>query len=154
MTKRQIPLSIRRPMDEDSAQYSLPLSVALALLHRNILPAHLQPSSYDNSAVWGLVDKVSFEESDDYNSSFPDERFAHVTLHLNDSRTLKSDTSVARGNYDAPLSNDEIVEKFNLYASSLLSESDRLQIANILTDPLQSPTPSSLFSLLINDYPS
>ncbi len=140
-------LTTRRPVAGDAAQYSLPLCVALALRHGTILPDHMLPAHYDQPEVWGLVDKVSFAESQAYNAAFPAERCADVTLVLAGGRRLQSDMAVARGNHDAPLSDRELLEKLEVYAAAL-PESSRHAIAAILTDPSHAPTPMALIAML------
>ncbi|MEH6739624.1 MAG: hypothetical protein V7695_13885 [Sulfitobacter sp.] len=141
-------LSTRRPMDGDAAQYSLPLTVAISLIHGTIRPEHMLIQNYDRPDIWRLVDKVSFVESDEYNAGFPQERFANVIIKLADGTTLKSETAVARGSFDAPLSDGEILEKLHHYAASVLSQSAQDKIARILTDPSNAASPAELVALL------
>ncbi|WP_406649257.1 MmgE/PrpD family protein [Aliisedimentitalea scapharcae] len=141
-------LASRRPADGDTAQYSLPLAVALALRHATILPDHLLPGCYDQPEIWKLVDQVCFAESDDYNAAFPDERFADVTLSMRDGRRLVSEAAVARGNFDAPLADAELVAKLDHYGTARLSTEARQQIASILSGGAPAPSLRDLIACL------
>jgi 2-methylcitrate dehydratase PrpD len=141
-------LSTRRPMDGDAAQYSLPLAVAICLIHGTIRPEHMLPQNYDRPDIWRLVDRVSFAESDQYNAGFPKERFANVTIKLANGTTHESETAVARGNFDVPLSDGEILEKLYYYAGNVLSQTAQDQISSILTDPSNAVSPAELVALL------
>jgi 2-methylcitrate dehydratase PrpD len=141
-------LATRRPMDGDAAQYSLPLTIAISLINGTILPEHLLPENYDRADVWRLVDSVRFAVSDDYNAAFPDERFADVTIRLRKSTVLQSNGAVARGNYDAPLLDKEILDKLEHYSAPVLRNDARAKIAAVLTDPPNAPSPAELLSLL------
>lgn len=141
-------LTTRRPPDGDAAQYSLPLVVALAIFHTTILPEHLLPECYDQSEIWQLVDKVGFAQKDAYNNAFPAERCADVTLTLRNGKCLRSEMAVARGNYDAPLTDEEILWKLEHYAKPALAQESRSKIAAVLNDPGNAPTPADLVSLL------
>ncbi|WP_052248914.1 MmgE/PrpD family protein [Leisingera sp. ANG-Vp] len=126
-------LSVRRPKDGDAAQYSLPLAVALALKFGTILPGHLLPEAYDKQEIWRLVDLVDFEESEDCNAAFPDERYASVTLTLSDGRRFTSEFKAARGNFDAPLTDQELIEKMEHYTAARLTAGQRAALAGLLT---------------------
>lgn len=141
-------LTTRRPADSDAAQYSLPLAVALAARFGTIQPEHLTPDSYDRPDIWRLVDLVDFEEDDACNVAFPGERYAFVTLETKDGRRLRSETKAARGNYDAPLSDQELLDKLNHFARAVLETDARQSIAKILSRPAQSPSPSDLMKCL------
>ena len=141
-------LDTRRPGTGDAAQFSLPLVAALAAIHGTVLPEHVLPECYDRADVWQLVDKVSFAESDSYNDAFPAGRCADVTFVLKDGRRLQSETVVARGNFDAPLPDEEIAGKLELYGATALPGDTRAEISSILTDPASAPTPARLVALL------
>lgn len=141
-------LATRRPMDGDAAQYSLPLTIAISLINGTILPEHLLPENYDRADVWRLVDSVRFAVSDDYDAAFPDERFADVTIRLRKGTVLQSNGAVARGNYDAPLLDKEILDKLEHYSAPVLRNDARAKIAAVLTDPPNAPSPAELLSLL------
>jgi len=141
-------LAAVRPKDGDQAQYSLPLVVALALFHGSITPEDLLPDNYDRFEIWRLVDRVQIEEKVAYSEAFPKERFAEVMFVLSDGQRLSSGRTAARGNYDAALSDAELVTKFEQYTTPVLSTKKRAAIARILTTPEQAPTPAELVSLL------
>jgi 2-methylcitrate dehydratase PrpD len=141
-------LATRRPDNSDTAQYSLPLAVALALHSGTILPAHLLPESYDTPEIWHLVNLVEFEEDEDCNAAFPGERFAYVTLKLTDGHVLRSEIKAARGNHDAPLSDQDLLEKLDCFARPVLSDKARQGIADILSDPDCGFSPSELLTVL------
>lgn len=141
-------LATRRPMDGDAAQYSLPLTIAISLINGTILPEHLLPQNYARADVWRLVDAVRFAVSDAYNAAFPHERFADVTIRLKDCTILQSNKATACGNFDAPLSDEDILAKLDLYAAPVLQSDARAQIAAILTAPPNAPSSAKLIALL------
>jgi 2-methylcitrate dehydratase PrpD len=142
-------LNTRRPADGDEAQYSLPLTLALAITHGELLPEHILPAAYDEMRVWQLVDKVSFAQSDTYNAAFPGERYADVAFIMEDGQRFASKTAVAPGNYNAPLTDKEITQKLDHYSAAVLSVQDRQKLLNILTDPALAPTPAELIKIIV-----
>ena len=141
-------LATRRPADGDAAQYSLPLAVALALIHGTVLPEHVLPENFSTEPTWRLVDSVRFAEKDAYNNSFPEERMADVAIALKDGQRFQSEVMQARGNFDAPLPDSEILEKLTHYASSALSADAHRRIAAILDSPADSPNSDELFAMM------
>ena len=95
-----------------------------------------------------MVDTVRFAVSDTYNAAFPHQRFADVTIRLKDGTVLQSSGAVARGNFDAPLLDEEILAKLDHYAAPVLQSDTRARIATILTDPPNAPSPAELILLL------
>ncbi|MEX0301965.1 MAG: hypothetical protein AB3N24_06030 [Leisingera sp.] len=141
-------LTANRPANSDTAQYSLPLAVALALRFGTILPEHLSPDHYGSPDIWRLADLVSFEECEAFNAAFPAERYAKVTLKLKNGEQFTSETKAARGNHDAPLTDQELIEKLELYASPVCSPETRASLASILMAPANAPSPAEIVGLL------
>lgn len=141
-------LSTRRPENTDTAQYSLPLSVALALRFGTILPEHLLPEVYDDPETWRLVDLITFEESDACNAAFPEERYASVTMSLKNGREITSDLKAARGNHDAPLSDRELINKMERYTKPVLNVEAQAGLAAIVSDLNTAPEPVTLVEML------
>ncbi|MDA0707578.1 MAG: MmgE/PrpD family protein [Proteobacteria bacterium] len=104
-------LHTKVPKDTDQAQYSLPFSVACALRDNTVSVKAITDDLHD-PILLQLSDKVNCIENDKYNTLFPAERWAHVTIELYDGRVLSSPPGIARGNPENPLSDAEIKEKF------------------------------------------
>ena len=141
-------LATSRPADGDQAQYSLPLAVALALVHDTMTLQHVLPESYDRPEIWRLVDRVRLLEKTAYSEAFPEERYADVTIVLSDGQRLSSTRMAARGGGDAPLQDTEILDKFDRYATGALTQDKRDAIARILATPERAPSPAELVRLL------
>lgn len=139
-------LNTRRPADGDAAQYSLPLAVALALAHGDVLPRHLLPETFNQPEVWRLVDLITCAESTAYNAAFPAQRFADVAVTLADGRVLQSQRASARGNHDNPLSDAELDQKLRLYAGDVLPAASVEALAGLLDG--DRPEPAALIALL------
>lgn len=114
-------LATRAPADTEAAQYSLPFPLAAALVHGQLETAQIDGAALHDPEILRLSRSMILRETDDYNARFPAERITHVTLHLKDGRQLTSEPSVGRGNAENPLSDREIVEKFDRYAACTLS---------------------------------
>jgi len=138
-----------QPGTTEQAQYSLPFSVACALLDDVVTPQAIAETAH------GLFDPVrralsvkvrSFEEAR-YNALFPAERWAHARIRLKDGRELISEPCNARGNPENPLSRDELIAKFrNLAGKGLADDVLEAICAGSLT--LETLTPESFRNYL------
>lgn len=139
-------LATKRPADGDQAQYSLPLCLAVAIREGTILPEHILPQSFDTPEVWDLVDKITLTEDQGLTAIFPAQRLAVVTIDTRDGRSLKSDPTNARGNFDAPLSDDELLAKCAAYVADVLPGNAAGTLAALVRGPY--PTPAELMAAL------
>lgn len=130
-------LATTRPRDSDEAQYSLPVTAALSFYYPSLLPCHLEPEVFNRKEILALADLVTFSEVDEYNTAFPDERYAHVRLELFDGRVITSQAHVARGNHDNPLSDRELLDKFTTYSAGAISEDQICRLKGLLDAPMQ-----------------
>ena len=115
-------LSTRCPTSSDEAQYSLPFPVAAILVRGQLGAAEVTGSALYDPAILRLSANMVLIEDDSYNARFPAERWAHVTVVLNDGSRLTSDPAVARGNPENPLSSAEILEKYHRLAEPVLGK--------------------------------
>jgi 2-methylcitrate dehydratase PrpD len=123
-------LHIVQPKTTEQAQYSLPFSVASALMEDVITPQAIAESKSGlfNPDRQTLSAKVITHEIDCYNDAFPAERWAHARIIMNNGNEFISDPTVARGNPENPLSRDELIEKYNTLVSSSLCNDVKNQI--------------------------
>ncbi|GAB4451405.1 MAG: MmgE/PrpD family protein [Anaerolineae bacterium] len=122
-------LGTRAPSTTEEAQYSLPFSVAVALVRGHVGAAEIGHDALHDAAVLRLADGMALVEDAGYNAQFPAERWAHVVFHLRDGRRLTSSPMPARGGADNPLSDAELREKYWLLAEPLLGAPRAQQIA-------------------------
>lgn len=118
------------PSTTEEAQYSLPFSVASALLD-DIVTAQAIAETSDGlfqPMRKLLASKVQMHEFSAYSDLFPAERWAHVRLVMSDGRELSSKPAIARGNPENPLSSDELIDKFHALSKPFLSAQIREQI--------------------------
>jgi len=116
-------LHVKRPQTTEQAQYSLPFSVASALIDDVVTAEAVAETDQGlgDPQRLDLSSRVVTHETDQYNAVFPAERWAHAEIELKDGRTLKSDPSIARGNPENPLTDEELIEKFYTLSASGIS---------------------------------
>lgn len=110
------------PSSSSQAQYSLAFALAVFLVHGKIGPEHIQGDGLRDKAAAGLIQKISIEVDERHSKRFPESRWSDVSVELNDGTVLKSGDVHARGGPEAPMTSDEILEKFLIMTSRLDSE--------------------------------
>ena len=108
------------PTNTEQAQYSLPFSVAAALVHGTIGVREVTRSGLDDKAVLALTVLVEVSETDAFNAAFPARRFARVHLVLKDGRTVSSAPTEAQGDPENKVSDQVIWDKFKTLTTPVL----------------------------------
>lgn len=121
-------LHVLKPINTEQAQYSLPFSVASAMMEDGVSVEAVAETKDGlfHPARQALSCKVIISEAAEYNDRFPEERWAHAIVELQDGQRFQSSSCIARGNPENPLSNEEIKDKFCRLSQNRLS-ADRQQ---------------------------
>ena len=116
-----------RPATTDEAQYSIAWPVAAVLARGDVDPDAL--GDIADPRLVRLLGLVSLAEDPALSRRFPAERFARVAVTLRDGRRLASGDCVARGSAENPLTDAELRDKFDAYASPVLGPARATRIA-------------------------
>lgn len=122
-------LATRCPQTTDEAQYSLPFPLAAALVYGHVGAKEVSEAVLLEPEILRLSTEMQLDEDAVYNAKFPAERWAHVSFHLRDGSTHTSAPTIARGNPENPLSDDEIAQKYWLLAEPVLGGDRAARIA-------------------------
>ncbi|MCZ0925683.1 MULTISPECIES: MmgE/PrpD family protein [Halomonadaceae] len=114
-------LHVMHPTTTEQAQYSLPWSVACALGRGTVDVAGVC-DELDAPDLKALASQVEIHEDDNFNARFPAERWACARLHLSNGEVIESANFEARGNPDQPLSDAELIEKYQTLAKPVLGD--------------------------------
>jgi 2-methylcitrate dehydratase PrpD len=141
-------LHVSRPSTTEQAQYSLPFSVASALMDNEVSPESIAENAEGlfNPDRIDLSNKVSISESNQYNGVFPAERWAHAIITLNNGQVFQSSGCIARGNPENPLSDDEIQTKFYRLSKKHITPTQQQAIVEMSDNMAQ------LDSLQLSDF--
>ena len=115
-----VALHTKRPATTEEAQYSLPHPVAAALVRGRVGPAEIAPESFTDPEIRRLADGMTLVENDECNAHFPSERFAYLRLVLKTGEIIASERFAAKGDPEAPLSDEELLNKFHAYANPVV----------------------------------
>ena len=110
------------PDDTSKAQYSLAFAVATMMAYGRIGVEHITAEGLQDQLVASLIDRIKISATDVHSRRFPQFRFADVSLHLKDGRTLQSGDVHARGGPESPISQSDVIDKFMEFATTSISE--------------------------------
>lgn len=108
------------PTNTEQAQYSLPFSVAAALVRGTIGVPEVTEDGLSDPQILALAKCVEISETDKFNAAFPARRFARVHLHLKSGQILSSETTEAQGDPENKVSDDVIWDKFRTLTTPVL----------------------------------
>ena len=117
-----------RPRTRETADHSMPVSVALALIDGGITGEAFDRERFLDDDVIGLIGRTEVEVSDEFSALTPGVRSCRIEATDHAGATRAADLAwtsedIARGPGD-----DEIVDKFHRYAGVLLATPERSRL--------------------------
>ncbi|PSC04144.1 2-methylcitrate dehydratase [Alsobacter soli] len=110
------------PADTEAAQYALGFPLAAYLARGRLGAEEVGDEGLRDPAVRSLLARISLREDPALSAQFPARRLAAATIRLRNGAVLASPVTPARGDADAPLSDDELEAKFRDLSVSLGDE--------------------------------
>lgn len=144
------------PANTEQAQYSLPFSVAAALVHGELGPTQLSGAGLHDARVLSMMERVELIEEQSLNARFPAERLARVVIETHNGAVFDSGEVKPKWDADAdPPDDAALLDKFRRLARAVLPgpravaleatlwECDRLsdvrEINALLAPPIETP---------------
>ena len=119
---------IREATTPSAARFSIPFSVALAIVKRDAGPNQYCDEAVRDRSIQALAQKVQMTVSEKWETAYPHQRGATVTVHTASGKAFGSEVGLAKGEPENPASWDEIYRKFFSNATQLLSEKDAKEL--------------------------
>lgn len=113
-------LATPEPRTTEEAQYSLPFPVAAAVVNNALTVDEVSGAALANPEVLRLAGSMKLVEDRRFNELFPAQRFAQVTVVLEDGTRHVSEPTEARGDPEFALTQAEIEQKFDSLAGPVL----------------------------------
>ena len=117
------------PKNKETADHSSYYLTAIAILDRQIGPAQFTPEKYSDPRVLGLIDKVELVGDPSLDRYRP-AGISEITLK--NGRTLKARVDHPRGHARNPMTDAEIVEKFESMAAPYMAGERRKKIIDTI----------------------
>jgi len=115
-----IRLSGHDPATMDELAYGIAYPTAIMIVRGRIGPAELSPGILQDEEIRRISLATQLVETEHYNKISVGVRWADVTLYLKDGRSFQSEPRKPKGDPDDPLNDNEIREKFHLFADAVI----------------------------------
>lgn len=114
------------PTTRETADHSLPFTIAVALSTGKLAAADYLPARLKDAGLKAIMDKVQVARSDAYTSAYPEQAAARITIRTQDGREIAAEQVEPKGHVMNPLSDSELDAKLlNLLPPSLSAQQAR-----------------------------
>jgi 2-methylcitrate dehydratase PrpD len=107
------------PASTETAQYALGFPLAAILVRGKLGAAEIGSAGLADPAIAAMIGKIALSERQDLSRAFPARRLAVVRITTLGGEVLTSDVTAARGDASEPLSDGELLGKFNALGKSV-----------------------------------
>jgi 2-methylcitrate dehydratase PrpD len=124
---------IPRATTPSAGRFSIPFSVALALVKQDAGADKYCEENIRDQAIQNLASKVELVASEKWEAVYPHKRGATVTIVDRKGQSRSADVELAKGEPENPASWDEITRKFFANATRVLSREGAGELADRIT---------------------
>ncbi|WP_306222499.1 MmgE/PrpD family protein [Bosea beijingensis] len=142
-------LGAQLPTTTEAAQYAIGFPVAAYLVRGRLGAAEIGPDGLADPTIGDLLSRVRLVEAPLLSRRFPAERVARLHITLKSGQILASADTVARGDRMEPLSDAEMLSKFDLLTDALDGEASVIGIGCMQLAEPDRPNRLELASLLV-----
>ena len=121
-----------RPTGKETADHSLPYSLAVGLADGMVTPLQFTQQRIDDPALRPIMDKVTIVANDEFEKLFPEFQPSRVTLILNDGVEYRQRVDVPKGDPRDPMTEDEIAQKFNALGREVVGEQRCIELRELI----------------------
>lgn len=121
-------LASERPTTVESAQYSLPFVIALAVIDGMVTPAQMTEEKLINEAYLSFAKKVQVVHVPEFDSYFPTSLPTEVEVTVSSGEKYQVSISIPKGDPKNPLTTDELCAKFRMLARHSIDSTTAEQI--------------------------
>ena len=143
-----VSLGTALPQSTEEAQYALGFPLAVYLVHKGINANHIDKDGLGDEAVASMIKRIRLKEDPAISALFPAQRLARVRIQTKSGHIHQSELIAAKGDPDSPLSDAELVAKFNRYTTHL--DADRVRsIAEFCMETAGPFKPANIYANLL-----
>ncbi|MFD1039343.1 MmgE/PrpD family protein [Virgibacillus byunsanensis] len=111
-----------KPKTPLEAKFSIPFMLSAILHEKNLYTTNEESVLFD-PAIQELSSKIIVNEDEELNKLLPKKRAAQVAVIFKNNHTIKNIVYTAKGEYDQPLEEDQLIEKYNAMLGKYYSKS-------------------------------
>lgn len=111
-----------RPTSKETADHSLPYSLAVGLVDGMVTPLQFRQERIDDASLRPVMDKIKVVPNKEFEALFPKFQPSRVTITLSDGRSFSKRVDVPKGDPRDPMTEEEIAVKFNALGKDAVGE--------------------------------
>ena len=109
------------PESIEQAQYSIPFLLAVAAIDGELGPAQMISEKFSDPSVSKLAGLVTLKVDPDLEAQYPERTLSRVTVNTKAGTAFSAFSETTRGDWNNPLSDTELQDKFRIFAGQVLS---------------------------------
>ena len=141
-------LNIFEPATTHEAQYSLPWAVGSALVEGVLGIEQVHPDKFKDARITELGRKVTVSYDRSLQKVFPERCLQRVKIELKGGEVMESEAAAASGDYDKPIAEERLEEKFIDNLSVCIGEERATELLR-LTESLERHGADDMISYLV-----
>jgi 2-methylcitrate dehydratase PrpD len=139
------------PSSMDELAYSIAFPVATMIVRGSFGAAEMSPDILTDADILRVSSAVELNDDEELTRKSVNQRWAAVTLITNDGQRFAASPKTPRGDIDQPLSDQEMLEKYRMFAVPILGaeRAEHMRILCASFDTLNAMEFSALLDLLL-----
>jgi 2-methylcitrate dehydratase PrpD len=125
---------ITHPSTPSSARFSIPFSVALALIKKDVGADKYSEENIHDEKIQKLAQRVVLSVGDQWEKTYPNKRGATVRILDRNKKEWSAEVELAKGEPENPASWGELYDKFFANATLLLSEKEAKKLGEVMIE--------------------
>jgi 2-methylcitrate dehydratase len=121
-----------RPQTKGTADHSLPVCMAMALLDGDVTVSQFEKDRWRGQDVMALVEKTSVKPAEQLIARLPKGRGASVEIVLADGQSLRETVEVPEGDAERPLSRSSLERKFLNFAAPVVGKAGADRVISLV----------------------
>jgi 2-methylcitrate dehydratase len=121
-----------KPQTKGTADHSLPVCLAMALLDGDVTVAQFEKDRWRSQDVKALVEKTSVKPGDALIAKLPEGRGASIEIVFADGQSLRETVEVPEGGAKRPLSRSSLERKFMNFAVPVVSKAGAERVMSLV----------------------
>jgi len=138
-----------RPTSKETADHSLPYSLAVGLADGMVTPLQFTQERIDDPALPAIMDKIKVVANHEFEKLFPEFQPSRVTMVLNSGQEFQQRVDVPKGDPRDPMTEQEIAVKFAALGGDIVGRDTCDQLRSLIMAFEQEQTLDRFFKLMV-----
>ena len=137
-----------RPTSKETADHSLPYSLAVGLVDGMVTPLQFKQERIDDPGLIPVMDKIKVVPNDEFEALFPKFQPSQVTITLADGTTHVERVDVPKGDPRDPMTRQEIAVKLGALGKDVVGQHRCAEIETCIMQIENEPSVTRLLDLM------